>query len=156
MKMEISSDRSILAEGVTLYKNDHNVDKIAFTLPRFWGDDDLKDDEIRVVYQRADGYTDYYTPSDVTVDESDDSLLHFTWLVSQNVTKTEGALLMSVCAKEQDVDGDTTYHWSSRTARVSVVDTLDCGSVLDIMGDAEKTEFFNILALVDSINVEVI
>lgn len=152
----VNLDRTLLSSGVAFYKNDHNIEKITFTMPRFWGDDDLIDDMIRIVYQRADGYTDYYTPDDVAVDESDDSLLHFTWLVSQNVTQVKGSLLISVCAKEGE-DDDMVYHWSSKTARTTVRDTLNCGDVLEnLISDAVKTELEDLQSLIDTINGEVV
>ena len=148
----IGSDRSLLTDGVSFYKNDHNIEKITFTMPRFWGDDDLIDDMIHIVYQRADGYKDYYTPDDVTLDDSDESLLHFTWLVSQNVTQVKGSLLISVCAKEGE-----DYHWSSKTARASVINTLDCGDILEnLIADAVKTELEDLQSLIDTINGEVV
>ena len=148
----VNPDRTLLSNGVNFYKNDHNIEKIAFTMPRVWGDDDLIDDEIHIVYQRADGYKDYYTPDDVAVDDSDDSLLHFTWLVSQNVTQVKGSLLISVCAKEGE-----DYHWSSKTARASVIGTLDCGDILEnLIADAVKTELEDLQSLIDTINGEVV
>ena len=148
----VNPDRTLLSSGVNFYKNDHNIEKIAFTMPRFWGDDDLIDDEIRIVYQRADGYKDYYTPDDVAVDDNDESLLHFTWLVSQNVTQVKGSLLISVCAKEGE-----DYHWSSKTARASVIGTLDCEDILEnLISDAVKTELEDLQSLIDTMNGEVV
>lgn len=120
-------------------QHDHNVETVTFDCPRYWDGIDMSTDEfaIYINYMLADNSLGSYVAENVSVDATDDSIMHFTWTISENVTKAKGSLMFLVCIKKvedrevvvenvvEDEEGNeiietetvietvTTNHWNS-------------------------------------------
>lgn len=95
---------------------DHNIETVIFDCPRYWDGNDMSKMGIRINYEREDGYGDCYVCTDVTADEEDPKLMHFSWVISRNVSDMPGILRFAVCAIRNDSSavGNEAQHWSSR------------------------------------------
>lgn len=94
-------------------QNDHNIETVTFDCPRYWDEHDLSTMAIYVNYECSDGSGDSYPAKNITVDDTDDSTIHFTWTVSRNATMVAGELTILVCAKQVDDEGNEETHWNS-------------------------------------------
>lgn len=92
---------------------DHNVNTIPFDCPRYWDGHDLSEMKMFINYMRADGKIGMYLATDVSVDESDENIIHFSWTISDNVTAAAGSISFILCAKKTNADGSLIRHWNS-------------------------------------------
>lgn len=109
---------------------DHNIEKVTFDCPRKWDNNDMSQMAIYIVYARSNGsrgtFTERYPVSmpnapTVTIDENDDSVMHFDWVISRNVTEVPGPISFMVCVMKTvgktDEEGNETFveeqHWNS-------------------------------------------
>lgn len=93
---------------------DHDVNTIHFIGPRYSENGtDLSQTTIWANYMRSDGYLDAAPCEDVTVDSEDETLMHYYWTISRNVTEAHGNLVVLVCAKSVDSAGNELRHWNS-------------------------------------------
>lgn len=95
-------------------ESDHNIETVTFDCPRYWDGHDLFALCIYINYKRADGYTASYPADKVRVDPDDESVIHFDWTLSKNVTLVKGNLTILVCAKSVDEAGNEELHWNSK------------------------------------------
>ena len=96
---------------------DHNIETVMFDCPRYWDGRDLSAMRVYVNYMRSDGGVGMYLAEDVTIDETDENIMHFSWILSGNATKSKGSLSFLVCAKAVDGDGNEVNHWNSELNR---------------------------------------
>lgn len=147
----ISRDRSItipdeLKKLAAQY--DHDIETITFDCPRYWDDHDLSGMAIYIRYECPDGTTGAYPADNISVDESDESLMHFTWTISQNVTHTPGSLAIQIAIEHVDDEGHVTLRWSSdRTSKGFIAKSISSDNV-----DLELTYPDTISSLVQSVN----
>lgn len=120
-------------------QHDHNVETVTFDCPRYWDGIDMSTNEfaIYINYMLADSSLGSYVAENVSVDIEDENIMHFTWTISENVTKAKGHLMFLVCIKKvedkevvvenvvEDEEGNeiietetvietvTTNHWNS-------------------------------------------
>lgn len=92
---------------------DHNIETVTFDCPRYWDEHDMSSMQVYINYMRSDRVIGSYLVGDITIDETDDTIMHFDWTISQNVTKVEGQLSFLICIKDVDVDGEEKTHWNS-------------------------------------------
>lgn len=112
----INSDRTITVPDQLkkiAVQFDHNIETVTFDCPRYWDEHDLSAMVICINYMTPGGTLDSYPATDISVDETDDKLLHFNWTISSNVTQFVGALSFLVCAKKTDESGVEQLHWNS-------------------------------------------
>ena len=108
-------------------QNDHDIETVTFDCPRYWDEHDLSSMAIYINYECPDGTSGSYLAENVTVDESDDAIMHFTWTISRNVTREHGELTILVCIKAVDEDGNEAYHWNSRrNSEASIAKGMEC------------------------------
>lgn len=95
-------------------EDDHRIETVTFDCPRYWDEHDLSEMKIYINYIRYDKYIGSY-PIDnaVTIDEDDDSIIHFDWVITREVTDVAGGLVFLVCAKKVDEYGNEENHWNS-------------------------------------------
>ena len=112
---------------------DHNIETVTFDCPRFWDEHDLSKMKIYINYMRPDKYSDMDLAENVVVDETDDSIMHFTWTITGNVTPVKGNLSFLVCIKKTDADGIEENHWNSELCRDCYIsEGMECEqSILD-------------------------
>lgn len=106
--------KNVSQTKTSLVQYDHNSERFSFTLPRFIeGHDMMECNSVQVHYfSSANPDTKgVYAVTDLAICEEDTENVCCTWLISQNVTQTAGALkfmLRFACVAE---DGTTEYAW---------------------------------------------
>ena len=96
---------------------DHDIETVTFDCPRYWDDLDMSQMKIYINYLRSDTYTGTYKAQNITVDETDDTIMHFTWTVSKNVSMVFGKIVFLVCVRKTDESGDEVNHWNSELCK---------------------------------------
>ena len=81
---------------------DHNIETVIFDCPRYWDDHDMSKMAIYINYKCPDGTSGSYVAENVRVDEDDDSVMHFDWTISRNVTNAKGKISFIVCVKKTE------------------------------------------------------
>lgn len=112
----ISADRTVTVPPelrTIAVQFDHNIETVIFDCPRYWDNHDMSEMMVFVNYMRADGKAFSYTCEDVTVDEVDDTIMHFSWTISGNVTPVTGQISFLVCVKAANEEGELENQWSS-------------------------------------------
>ena len=92
---------------------EHNMESVTFDMPRYCDGIDMSKMKIYVNYIRSDNIPGSHLVEDVTVDETDSELIHFTWTINGHVTEVSGNITMLVCARETDSNGKLTNLWST-------------------------------------------
>lgn len=140
--------RQIKYQGDTppqIVQHDHNSERLTFQLPKVIdGHDMTKCDKVRVNYINIDSLTKetskgVYEVDDVAADETDDTKIHLSWLISGNATKFAGKLNFMICFMCEDADGNITYRWNTLVNGDLVV-----GNGMD-NGEAIAEEYADIL-----------
>lgn len=130
---------------------DHDVETVTFDCPRYWDGIDMSKMTIYVHYMRSDMARGKFLAKNVVVDETDDTIMHFDWLLSQNVTLVKGRLIFLVCIKEVGEDGKEIRHWNSeRNEEMHVSEGLECD---DFVMDLEPDIITDLLIRMDKILV---
>lgn len=120
----IGEDRSITVPteikmiGVQL---DKDVETLVFDCPRYVEDVDLSEFVIYINYMLPDGKLGTILPYPVTIDESDDTIIHFEWLVETYLTQLQGTISFNVTAKKTDDSGNLIYQWSTLVSNALTV-----------------------------------
>lgn len=92
---------------------DHNIETVTFDCPRYWDGLDMSKMRIYVNYKRSDRVYGSYAATDITVDDVDDSVMHFKWRITKNVSLAAGQIEFLVCIKQVDSEGTEELHWNS-------------------------------------------
>lgn len=122
---------------------DHNVETVTFDCPRYWDGHDLYTMNVYINYERPDAYRDQYPVKNLRIDEDDDSIMHFEWTISKNVTLKQGNVTFIVCIKTADETGKEEVHWNSRRNNELIVDPgLECSAQV-IESDPDAIEVIN-------------
>lgn len=112
----ISSDRHITVPDKLkriAVQYDHNIETVTFDCPRCWDGVDMSTMMIYINYRRPDGTYGSYLVSDATVDENDDSVMHFNWTISNHVSEIKGNISFLICIKKADDEGNEEIHWNT-------------------------------------------
>lgn len=96
---------------------DHDIETVTFDCPRYWDDLDMSQMKIYINYLRSDTYTGTYKAQNITIDESDDTIMHFTWTISKNVSLIFGKIVFLVCVRKNDESGNEVNHWNSELCK---------------------------------------
>ena len=110
---------------------DHNIETVTFDCIRYWDGHDMSTMKVYINYTRSDKYTGCYLADNVRVDEANDSIMHFDWTISRNVTESVGPLTILVCIKTVDADGNEVNHWNSeRNTDMTISQGMECGDII--------------------------
>ena len=110
---------------------DHNIETVTFDCPRYWDDHDMSTMNVYINYTRADNEPGCYIADDVAVDETDTSIMHFSWTISRHVTEAVGPLTILICIKMVDADGNEVNHWNSeRNTDMTISQGMECGDII--------------------------
>lgn len=135
----INSDRSItVADSVKkiAVQFDHNVNTVTFDCPRYWDGRDLSEMNILINYIRSDGYNDKCAAESVAVDESDENIIHFDWIIIRDITEVSGTLTISVCGRKLNDNGVEVNHWNSDINKdLYVSEGINCDDVNENNGN---------------------
>lgn len=106
---------------------DHNIETVTFDCPRYWDGHDMSKMAIYINYMRQDNVRGSYAATNVTIDETDDKIMHFDWTISGNVTEVKGNISFLICIKKTDDEGLETNHWNSElNQEMGVSQGLEC------------------------------
>ena len=110
---------------------DHNIETVTFDCPRYWDDHDMSTMNVYINYTRADNEPGCYIADDVAVDETDTSIMHFSWTISRHVTEAVGPLTILICIKMVDKDGNEVNHWNSeRNSEMTISKGMEYGDII--------------------------
>ena len=112
----IGSDRHIAVPSQLkriAVQYDHNIETVTFDCPRYWDDHDMSTMTIYINYKRPDSKLGSYIADNITIDESDDTIMHFDWTITNDITSISGKLTFNVCIKDVDENGTDIAHWNS-------------------------------------------
>ena len=110
---------------------DHNIETVTFDCPRYWDGHDLSTMKIFINYMRKDGVPGSYLAQNVSIDESDETIMHFTWTLSDQATMVKGSLSFLVCAKRTDAEGNLENHWNSElNDEMYISEGLECDETI--------------------------
>ena len=110
---------------------DHDIETVTFDCPRYWDEHDMSQMSVYINYLRSDTYRATYKVDNVTVDATDDSIMHFNWTISRNVSLVTGKIVFLVCVRKTDDDGNEVNHWNSELCK-------DCYVSEGLEPDAEE------------------
>lgn len=112
---------------------DHNVETVTFDCPRYWDGIDMSQMTVYINYKCPDQTLGAYLVEGVTIDEADDTIMHFDWAINRNLTKTKGNIRFLVCIKKLNVEGEEENHWNSEiNSDLCISEGLECvGAVAD-------------------------
>lgn len=112
-------------------QHDHNVETVTFDCPRYWDGIDMSKMKVYINYRLPNGELGAYAADDISVDESDSSMMHFKWTILANVTPVKGTLAFLICIKKVDEDGIETNHWNSElNNEMYISEGLECGETI--------------------------
>lgn len=102
--------------------SDENVNRIRFACPRIVGDNvDLTKYNLYINYRNAAGELNSYLVEDVDfLQETNENMITFSWLLSRHVTAAPGIVQYIVCAKKSD-GTNTTNEWNTKVATGTVI-----------------------------------
>ena len=132
----INSDRSVSVPDELkniAVQYDHNIETVTFDCPRYWDGNDLSAMTIKINYVKTDGSNGTYICGKPTVDTSNENLIHFDWLISNDVTASSGPVKFIVCVQKLEA-GEPVQVWHSQiNNQTSVLPGLACdtGSISD-------------------------
>lgn len=110
---------------------DHDIETVTFDCPRYWDGHDMSKMAIYINYMRADNARGSYAATDITVDETDENIMHFNWTISGNVTEIKGKLSFLICIKKADSEGTMINHWNSElNQEMYISEGLECSENL--------------------------
>ena len=121
----INQDRSVAVPSLikkSIVQRDHNIERLTFDCPRYWYGKDISTLNIYVNYisvsQKAKGDDPGSSLCEnAVIDENDQDMMHFDWVITNNISQDVGGLLFLVCAKSVDSDGNEDVHWNSHLCK---------------------------------------
>lgn len=96
---------------------DHDIETVTFDCPRYWDEHDMSQMSVYINYLRSDTYRAAYKADNITVDATDDSIMHFNWTISRNVSLVTGKIVFLVCVRKTDDGGNEVNHWNSELCK---------------------------------------
>lgn len=135
----INRDRSVAVPSLikkSIVQRDHNIERLTFDCPRYWYGKDISTLNIYVNYisviKKAKGEDPGSSLCEnVVIDENDQDILHFDWIITDNVSEDMGGLIFLVCAKSVDSDGNEDVHWNSHLCKeMEVQEGLEASSAI--------------------------
>ena len=134
---------------------DHDIETVTFDCPRYWDDHDMSEMRIYINYLRSDAEAGCYKAQNITVDSSDESIMHFDWTISRNVTETFGKIVFLVCVTKADDDGNEKNHWNSELCKDCYVSEgleYDIEPVKELYPDLIENWYQEVLGVIDEVN----
>lgn len=111
---------------------DHNIETVTFDCPRYWDEHDMSTMKVYINYMRPDGKKGSYIATDISVDTTDENIMHFNWTVNKHVTMVNGNLKFLVCIKKVNNDGNEENHWNSELCdQMTISEGLECAVSFD-------------------------
>lgn len=119
----VNADRTITVPDILksiAVQYDNNIETVTFDCPRYWDGHDFHKMNVYINYMRSDGHKGSYAVKNLCIDENDNTMIHFDWTISEEVTMKSGKLSFLVCIK--NTVNDEKPHWNSRLNQDLVVE----------------------------------
>ena len=112
---------------------DHNVETVTFDCPRYWDEHDMSQMKIYINYKCPGGSLGCYIVDSVTIDEANNTIMHFDWTISRNATLKDGNLSFLVCIRKIDAEtGEEVNHWNSElNMEMYISKGLECNEITE-------------------------
>lgn len=133
---------------------DHNIETVTFDCPRYWDNHDMSTMDVYVNYICADHQTGSYKVNSVKTDRYNQSIMHFDWTISKNVTMANGPIAFLVCIRNTGEDGIEKNHWNSEICKdcyISAGMEYDGSNINEIYPDIIEQWRREVLAITDDI-----
>lgn len=134
---------------------DHDVETVTFDCPRYWDEHDMSQMHIYINYLRPDKESAIFKAQDVTVDELDETMMHFTWTISRHVTEVPGQIVFLVCIKIADAEGNEKTHWNSELCKTCFVSEgleIDGEPIRELYPDIIENWYSEVVEVLDEVN----
>lgn len=105
-------------------ESDDDVKRLHFSMPRYYGELDLSEFDIRVNFENARGKGDLYPVPDKTISDSGD-IITFTWLVDRTAFTYSGDVTFSVCLRKFNDEGVVERELNTTIATLPVLKGLE-------------------------------
>ena len=106
---------------------DNNMETVTFDCPRYWDGIDMSKMKVYINYLTKSNVRGMYWAEKVTGDPQDDTIMHFDWLITRNVTLVKGPISFLVCIRDVDEEGNESNHWNSElNQEMYVSEGLEC------------------------------
>jgi hypothetical protein len=105
--------KNLSTSKTTVIQYDHNSERFTFSLPRYIESHDMGESTKAEVHYTTKDAQGVYTIKDLRIDEKDETKVKCTWLLSQNVTKTPGAIRFLLRFSCIDAEGNIEYAWNT-------------------------------------------
>lgn len=104
-------------------ESDDDVKRLQFRIPRYYGEFDLSNFDIRINFENARNKGDFYPVNDVVV--TDDNNITFSWLVDRVAFLYPGDVDFSICMKLFDSNGIVIKELNTTIATLPVLEGLE-------------------------------
>ena len=151
--VNVNPDRTITVPDILksiAVQYDNNVETITFDCPRYWDGNDFNNMNVYINYMRSDGHKGSYAVKNLVVDKNDNTMIHFDWTITEDVTMVSGKVSFLICIKNNAAD--TKPHWNSHINQDLVV--AKGMEVYDVVVENSPDVIEEILAKLDTMEKE--
>jgi hypothetical protein len=92
---------------------DKNIESVTFDCVRYWDIHDLSTFKIFINYILPNGEEKTFVPNETRTNPDDESVFHFDWKITPDMTQMSGNIVFSIVAEKRDENGDITHRWGS-------------------------------------------
>ena len=131
---EMTIPKGITNLGV---ESDDDVLSLKFRIPRYYGNVDLSEFEIRINYLNANGDGDIYNVNNPDIL---DNIIEFEWVVGRHATSYVGDVNFNVCLRKYSDDGAVIdKEFNTKVSKLPVLEGLETSKAIDMNSvDIEK------------------
>lgn len=161
----INADRTITVPDYLkriAVQYDHNIETVTFDCPRYWDNNDMSKMIVYINYILPNNVVGAYIAKNISVDSSDNTMMHFTWTITNEITQYKGNVAFLVCIKKteiQTVDGEEqaveVNHWNSELNRdLYISEGLECEVGVAQLYPDIVTQLLERMTAVEQINIQ--
>lgn len=94
-------------------EGEHNIETLTWDCPRYWDEHDLSTMTIYINFELANGTPGTTICKNIVVDETDESMIHFDWVIDGAALEQAGKVKIAACAEVTDEEGTILHSWST-------------------------------------------
>lgn len=110
-------------------ESDDDTHRLHFNVPRYFGEFDLSEFDVRINFENAKREGDLWPVDDLVVSNDGESM-SFSWLVDRSAYVRAGDVTFSICMKKYDADGEVVKEFNTTTATLPVLEGLETGKAV--------------------------
>lgn len=125
LTVNLASRKIVVPPGIKNIgvESDDDVMCLPFSMPRYFGDVDLSEFDIRINYKNARGEGDVYLVNEFTTTDAD--TIEFDWIVGRYAVAYEGEVVFSLCLKKMDENNIVVKEFNTTICSLSVLKGLE-------------------------------